>query len=456
MSKKDINMNYAFRLEPSEIVKYFESKGCKISFDWNEVYEDAHAKAFTVAKMTNADLLKDTQTLIDKAIKEGWSSQKFKKVANDLFAKNGWTGTKEVTDPKTGKTKKVELGTPRRIKKIFSCNMNSAYAVGRYKEQMEDVDFAPYFQYMCILDNRTRPEHKAMHGKVFRYDDPIWQTMYPPNGWNCRCFVNSLTPEDIKKQGLTVESSKGKLVEVSTIVGKEEKTLTGYDFNVNGRDFRLVPDAGWNTNLGMFDYIPDLEKYDNKVASQVAETLTNSKAFDNYYNKCQNLAKKIEAKAIKDLTINNISPKRGEIEKYAINNLIAKKYSKSLKDIGFNIAILTKEQQKLLKTNTKTVKLSVQTLLKEHIKHSDLSIEDFKAIPSVIFNANVLILEDTIGHLVYYKVGNNLVVLVVKSNKEKTSNFITTYHYTNKKELLKKLKASNTTIIFDNLNIKKE
>lgn len=109
----------------------------------------------------------------------------------------------------------------------------------------------------------------------------------------------------------------------------------------------------------MFDYIPDLEKYDNKVASQVAETLTNSKTFDNYYNKCQNLAKKIEAKAIKDLTINNISPKRGEIEKYAINNLITKKYSKSLKDIGFNIAILTKEQQKLLKTNTKTVKLSV-------------------------------------------------------------------------------------------------
>lgn len=251
MSKKDIDMAYAFRLEPNEIVKYFESKGCKISFDWHEVYEDAHAKAFTVAKMTNADLLKDTQTLLDKAIKEGWSSQKFKKVANGLFAKNGWTGTKEVTDPKTGKTKKVELGTPRRIKKIFSCNMNSAYAVGRYKEQIEDADFAPYFQYMCILDNRTRPEHKAMHGKVFRYDDPIWQTMYPPNGWNCRCFVNSLTPEDIKKQGLTVESSKGKLVEVSTIVGKEEKTLTGYDFNVNGRDFRLVPDAGWNTNLGM-------------------------------------------------------------------------------------------------------------------------------------------------------------------------------------------------------------
>lgn len=317
MSKKDIDMAYAFRLEPNEIVKYFESKGCKISFDWHELYEDAHAKAFTVAKMTNADLLKDTQTLIDKAIKEGWSSQKFKKVANGLFAKNGWTGTKEVTDPKTGKTKKVELGTPRRIKKIFSCNMNSAYAVGHYKEQMEDADFAPYFQYMCILDNRTRPEHKAMHGKVFRYDDPIWQTMYPPNGWNCRCFVNSLTPEDIKKQGLTVESSKGKLVEVSTIVGKEEKTLTGYDFNVNGRDFRLVPDAGWNTNLGEKAYNMDVLAYSkiqnlpqpvkDKFISDMAQNVHTQNNFKDFVTKIVD-NKLINKSAIKEVPITWIAP----------------------------------------------------------------------------------------------------------------------------------------------------
>ncbi len=442
---------------PKVSVKYFENKGCKISFDWHEVYEDAHAKAFTVAKMTNVDLLKDTQTLLDKAIKEGWSSQKFKKVANDLFVKNGWTGTKEVTDPKTGKTKKVELGTPRRIKKIFSCNINSAYAVGRYKEQMEDVDFAPYFQYMCILDNKTRPEHKAMHGKVFKYDDPIWQAMYPPNGWNCRCFVNSLTPEEVKKQGLTVESSKGKLVEVSTIVGKEEKTLTGYDFNVNGRDFRLVPDAGWNTNLGMFDYIPDLEKYDNKVASQVAETLTNSKAFDNYYNKCQNLAKKIEAKAIENLTKNQKDfIGRGTVEEYAIKELLNKKYSKPLKNLAFNIAVLTEEQQKLLKSSSKTVKLSVETLVKEHIKHSDLSIEDFKAIPNVISTANVLILKSATGPLIYYKSGNRYVVLIIKTTKDKTKNYITTYHYTSLENLKKDLNNKKMTVVFNNLNIKKE
>ena len=54
----------------------------------------------------------------------------------------------------------------------------------------------------------------------------------------------------------------------------------------------MSADAGWGTNLGMFDYIPNLEKYDNEIARQIAKTLTKSKVFDNYYNKCQSLQQK--------------------------------------------------------------------------------------------------------------------------------------------------------------------
>ena len=86
-----IDLKKAFYMEPEEIVKYFESKGLKTSYNWREVNEEAHAKAFTVAKMTDAALLKDTHDMLTKAIKEGWSADHFQKEAGELFAKKGWT-----------------------------------------------------------------------------------------------------------------------------------------------------------------------------------------------------------------------------------------------------------------------------------------------------------------------------------------------------------------------------
>lgn len=262
MSKSDINLQKAFYMEPVEVVKYFESKGLKTSFDWHEVFEDAHAKAFTVAKMTQADLLKDTHDMLTTAIKEGWSEGKFQKNAAELFEKKGWTGKKEVTNPKTGEKQTIELGTPRRIKKIFQCNMHSAYAVGKYKSQMENADVAPYLQYVCVLDGKTRPEHKAMNGKVFRYDDPIWNTIYPPNGWNCRCMVTQLTKGDVRRKGITVESSENHLKEITEIVGGEERTNTVYTFSKGGNIYNLKPDAGWGTNQALNSSNYDLLLYD--------------------------------------------------------------------------------------------------------------------------------------------------------------------------------------------------
>ena len=41
-----------FNMPPEKVIDFFENKGLKTSYDWHEVYADAHAKAFTVAKMT--------------------------------------------------------------------------------------------------------------------------------------------------------------------------------------------------------------------------------------------------------------------------------------------------------------------------------------------------------------------------------------------------------------------
>lgn len=303
MAKSEVNLKHAFYLEPEDAVKYFESKGCKISFDWHEVYEQAHAKAFTVAKITELDLLKDTQDMLTKAMKEGWTEKHFKKEAMALFEKKGWVGHKEVENPKTGEKQIVELGTPRRIRTIFVNNMNSAYAVGRYKKQLEDVDFAPYWQYNCILDGKTRPEHKAMHGKVFRYDDEFWQTHYPPNGWNCRCFVKSLTEREMERKGLKPESSSGHLRDVTDVVGGEERGNKAFDFDVAGKKFTLKPDAGWGTNNGIHAWNLDVQAYKKAVnlpkeiqdrfISDMAQNVHNKNILEQFVNKYVDSGNKI-------------------------------------------------------------------------------------------------------------------------------------------------------------------
>lgn len=39
---ESVSLQAAFRLPPEEAVKYFESKGYKISFDWRQVWQEEH------------------------------------------------------------------------------------------------------------------------------------------------------------------------------------------------------------------------------------------------------------------------------------------------------------------------------------------------------------------------------------------------------------------------------
>lgn len=44
-------------------------------------------------------------------------------------------------------------------------------------------------EYMTIGDGRVREAHRELEGTILPVDAPFWKLYYPPNGWNCRCFV---------------------------------------------------------------------------------------------------------------------------------------------------------------------------------------------------------------------------------------------------------------------------
>lgn len=114
---------------------------------------------------------------------------------------------------------------------------------------MENKENRPYWQYVAVLDSSTRPEHAQLHDLVFPCDDSFWSAFYPPNGWRCRCRVRALSEDYLKRKGLTVESSAGKLSEELRLVSKksgEYKPVTVYTDPLTGK--KLEPDVGWSYN----------------------------------------------------------------------------------------------------------------------------------------------------------------------------------------------------------------
>jgi SPP1 gp7 family putative phage head morphogenesis protein len=259
------DLSYIISLPPEKAIEYFKSKGYTFSWDWWDTWQEAHAKAFTVAKAMRMDILQDIREMVQKSLDEGITFQQFKKELEPKLKAKGWWGKKMIMDAE-GKASEVQLGSPHRLKTIYQTNLQTAYNAGRWKEQMDNVDDRQYLQYVAVMDNRTRPSHAALNGKVFRADDPFWNTHYPPLGFRCRCRVRALSSKNIKDRGLTVESSKGRLSNEDRLVSKrtgELQEVTVYRDPLTGE--KIAPDVGFNYNPGKAAWKPDLKSYDPDI-----------------------------------------------------------------------------------------------------------------------------------------------------------------------------------------------
>lgn len=117
----------------------------------------------------------------------------------------------------------MQLGSPRRLATIYRTNLQSAYMAGRAQIYAEAEGF-PYLRYEAVMDAATRPAHAALHGEVFRKDDPIWASIYPPNGYNCRCDVRPLSDGQMQREGFSVSSSRGRVVERWADAGMDKRS----------------------------------------------------------------------------------------------------------------------------------------------------------------------------------------------------------------------------------------
>ena len=163
---------------------------------WDDLLGAAHDRAFVVAGAMQADLLADLRAAVDQAIADGTTLETFKKDFNRIVAESGWTGW-------TGQGTKA--GEAWRARTIYDTNLFTSYSAGRHRQMKEVADRRPYWRYRhSDASVVPRPEHLAWDGMILRHDDPWFNSHSPPNGFGCKCFVETLAERDLKKQGLTV------------------------------------------------------------------------------------------------------------------------------------------------------------------------------------------------------------------------------------------------------------
>lgn len=247
-----ITIRAALDLRPEDAIRAFRQRDAlAVSVSYRDLEPEEHARAFTAAKVAKLDILAALGGSLDTALKEGQTFQQWRDGILPTLQREGWWGLIQ-DEALTGTSDPVFVGE-RRLRTIFATNMRVSRAAGQWARIQSLKAARPFLRYSAILDNRTRPLHARWHGIIRPVDDPIWQTIYPPNGWNCRCQVQQLSQRDLDRLGYRV-TPDGDLPDLgptgSAWFGGRAGNSRQEGLPRQRRDVIRGIDAGWDYNVG--------------------------------------------------------------------------------------------------------------------------------------------------------------------------------------------------------------
>ncbi len=279
--------------------------------------QDAHKQSFVVTKMAKADMLTEVRDSLQKALDEGKPFEEWKKeIVPKLEGK--WLGRSvgelwdELSDEEKAKREppsekqREKIIAPERLELIFRTNMAVANAAGHYEQLMKTKAIYPYWRYVTRDDARVRDAHRALHNKVFKWDDPFWETYFPPNGFRCRCHVSPLTKRQAERdpklhieQSNIAEDANGR--KVLDVGGSYYKNNPGWDYNPGDGVNHLVSLAKFNEKGRPAQVQADLEAdLAKKEAEEAAAAKAKAEAEEKRKAEEQNKAKQAEVKQQSD------------------------------------------------------------------------------------------------------------------------------------------------------------
>lgn len=187
------------RLKPAEAIAYMDGRRLVTETGhYTDLFRDQHSRAFTISRLTRADLLERVQDSLTKATAGDLTRRDWINQTRTLLQKEGFWGKLEVKDPKTGEPLKTTFNEAR-LRLIYDTNVRQSLAAGQWQRMLRNKGSHPYARYVSMDDSRVRPLHRAWHNTVLPVDHPWWITHRPPNGYHCRCRVIGLTRAEFER-----------------------------------------------------------------------------------------------------------------------------------------------------------------------------------------------------------------------------------------------------------------
>ncbi|MBZ6377347.1 hypothetical protein B5C34_05385 [Pacificimonas flava] len=254
-------------MDPGEPLAAWERRGdLRTSVNWREVWQDEHARAFTVAKIAKLDLLSDVRESLDSVMREGGTFEDWQRTIRPRLQRAGWWGRVRNAEL-TGSDEEIFVG-PRRLRTIYRTNLAVSQAAGQWQRIQARKEIAPYLRYVTVGDNAVRDQHARWHGTILSVDHQAWQWLFPPNDWGCRCTVQQLTERQLKAFGYRV-TPDGEIpdppVRTTFRLSREGRTVLS-----SREEVRDGIGPGWNYNPGAASLVGVARKARESVDRAVA------------------------------------------------------------------------------------------------------------------------------------------------------------------------------------------
>ncbi|TZF81809.1 DUF935 family protein [Pedobacter sp. BS3] len=139
----------------------------------------------------------------------------------------------------------------------------TANAVGEsaatYYRLLGQTKVFKYWRYMTQLDNKVRVEHQELHGITLPWDDPIWNKLFPPNGWGCRCYIVPVLESEVTEA--EIKTSRKRASDFFDTKEWERSVNSGFGINranakevfLESQQYSSTPDKVLN-NVGQMYY----------------------------------------------------------------------------------------------------------------------------------------------------------------------------------------------------------